>query len=769
MGAPAGPTRRKIWLGRAKRVAWLIGPWLLFLALPFAVLWRIAPGFSHLTIGNDYTLYPIDGQLEFIWSWSNGMMPVFVPGFDGGNTSAAMTLGQAWHPITWICALIPQFKTGGAEVVVTILRMLELGFTHAIVHRASRRSGLGRVSSFLLSFVVVFNARMLDSFRYGPSLEGYCGMLLACATFASGYREGWSIGRVSLAAIAVYLTLVSGHPQWALFATTGAGLFAVCLPLVRSQLASVPAVPANRFGWLKYLGGLGIASVSGIVLAAGYLLPFLLEFMPQNGDRVNQEYAFTLGYGDTVRGVLSNFVRPMEADVHGAFGGGVLMLALVLVVPILVATRRRFAAGVLAPAVLLAIAVLFAMGDATPVHRLMVEHLPLFSSFRTPGRATLWIPPMLLLIGWVALADLERPDVARPWMPVPAIAVAGALSFGALVLSYFLLQGQRFGDSTPAALLKVPASVPRLAFMYLGVGAAMLAAFVVRSPRTRAVAWTLLVASTVACAATTLSYGTWQAKRKTMRTLTDIDKHHRKHFSFWGDAGFGLGTRLVSKAQAAKITVRRETGSVVDRALFVSTNDDAVSTVKAGVPTNTVILTGPEVPIPNGEGSGRSRSVLTFVNWNRWVFAVDAPRGGVFVLGHPALKEWRAFVDGQPADVLTANGVFAAVLVSPGDHAIEFRYESKATTLGGAMCFVGFIALIGANGFARGRRAGTRRRKIAWWGVTAVGIGLVATTGAIFFKWLKPTLNLVEAPRTADAPAQLESVAGERETAVRRP
>lgn len=743
---PTTPSRRE----RAKQIARVVarsaGTWALFLLLPFAVLWKIAPGFTETTIGNDYTVYPLDGQIELLWAWSKGMFPLYIPGFDGGNTIAAMTLAQVWHPITWLCGLIPPFRTGSAEVVVTVLRLLELGFTHAIVYRATRESGLRRTSSFVLSFVVVFNGRMLDSFRYGPSLEGYCGMLLACAAFASGFRRGWSVGRISLAAIAVYLTLVSGHPQWALFATTGAGLFAACLPLVKSQLG---AVPTAKNPWWKFFLGVGASSIVGVVLSAGYLLPFLREFMPQNGDRVNQEYSFTLGYGDTVRGVLSNFVRPLESDVHGAFGGGVVFLALVLAVPALFATRRRFAIGVLGPVLLLAIAILFAMGDATPVHRLMVENLPLFSSFRTPGRATLWIPPMMLLLGWVTLADLDRSEVARSWMRVPVIAIGGALAFVTLLVSHFVLYGQRVGDSTPGALMKMPWLVQPLVFAFAGAGAAMLAFLASRSTRTRAVAWALLIASVVCSAGLTMSFGTWLAARKPSRKVADVDASHRKSQSFVGDAGYGLGTKLWSKAEAAKIPARREPGAVVEKATFVPTNDAAIEAVKAGLKPNMVVLTGPEVPIPYAQAGGPQKSKATFINWNRWAFHVNAPRGGVFVFGHPAMNEWRATIDGVPAEIRTANAVFASVLLEPGEHDVEFRYESRSTKLGAAMFFGGFALMIGLNGFLRGRRGATLRRRIAWWAGAAVLVGLVATMAVVFFKRLDPAFNIVDAPPIA--------------------
>lgn len=734
---------------RAKRAGLVVGFWALFLLLPFVVLWKFAPFVSDKTIGNDYVIYPFDAQLEFIWSWGRGMVPLYVPNFDGGNTAAGMTLGQGWHPITWICAFVPWYSTGGAELVVTSLRLLELGFTHAVLYRVTRQTGLGRAASFVLTLAVVFNGRMLDSFRYGSSLEGFCGMLLMCAAFASAYMKGWSFKRVTLAAFAVYVTLVSGHPQWALFGTTGAGLFALCLPLVGGQLA---VVPTARDRWWKYLAGLGGACILGVILAAGYVLPFMREFMSQNGERVNQAYSFTVGYGDTVRGTISNFVRPLEADVHGSFGGNILFLAVVLSVPVLFVTRKRFAIGVLAPSLLFAVALFFAMGKATPIHRFMVEHLPLFSSFRTPGRATLWIPPMLLVIGWVVFADLERPDVARRWMKIPAIAIGGALSVVGLLLFHVLTYGNRVGDNTPAAIAKVPRFAAPLLLGLAAVGASMLALLAVRARVTRLVTWSILIVSVIAAAAIVLPFGTWRADRKPMRTIEQIDAHHHTSRTFWGDAGYGMAPALVSKARAAKIPAKRELSSVAENARFAATNEEAIAMVKAGLPPGTVVLTSDEISIPAAEGRGKPKSQPTRINWNRWSFVVQAPRGGVFVFGQPALKEWSARVDGNVVPILTANAVFAAVVLEPGEHDVEFRYESKSTLMGGLLFFVGLALILAVNGFFTGWRAKTKRARVLWWIGAALSIGLVVTVGVFWHKGLTPSLNLLDPLPPKSAP-----------------
>ena len=53
---------------------------------------------------------------------------------------------------------------------------------------------------------------------------------------------------------------------------------------------------------------------------------------------------------------------------------------------------------------------------------------------------------------------------------------------------------------------------------------------------------------------------------------------------------------------------------------------------------------------------------------------------------------WSAEVDGHPVDILRANAIFRAVRLSPGNHTVEFRYQSTPLMVG---FFVSAISLIG--------------------------------------------------------------------------
>jgi uncharacterized membrane protein YfhO len=54
---------------------------------------------------------------------------------------------------------------------------------------------------------------------------------------------------------------------------------------------------------------------------------------------------------------------------------------------------------------------------------------------------------------------------------------------------------------------------------------------------------------------------------------------------------------------------------------------------------------------------------------------------------------WRAFVNGQPAPIVSANYLFRGVIVPKGTSRVEFVYQPGSFRLGGAISMVALIAL----------------------------------------------------------------------------
>jgi hypothetical protein len=107
-----------------------------------------------------------------------------------------------------------------------------------------------------------------------------------------------------------------------------------------------------------------------------------------------------------------------------------------------------------------------------------------------------------------------------------------------------------------------------------------------------------------------------------------------------------------------------------------------------------IVLTGKGDP---GDGAGPLEPCrFTAYEPERIVLACDAPRGGYAVLADEMAPGWTAAVDGQEAQLETADLLLRAVRIGPGPHRIELRYRTPLLRLGAlfsALAWLGWLAL----------------------------------------------------------------------------
>jgi uncharacterized membrane protein YfhO len=65
----------------------------------------------------------------------------------------------------------------------------------------------------------------------------------------------------------------------------------------------------------------------------------------------------------------------------------------------------------------------------------------------------------------------------------------------------------------------------------------------------------------------------------------------------------------------------------------------------------------------------------------------------LLVLNDTNYPGWRATVNGQPAEMLSANFLFRGVLVPAGKSTVEFRYQPRSFRIGGGISFAAFVIL----------------------------------------------------------------------------
>ncbi len=82
-----------------------------------------------------------------------------------------------------------------------------------------------------------------------------------------------------------------------------------------------------------------------------------------------------------------------------------------------------------------------------------------------------------------------------------------------------------------------------------------------------------------------------------------------------------------------------------------------------------------------------------------------APAPGYLVLADAFAPGWRATLDGSPAPILRANGLFRAVAVGPGEHSVVMTYAPASVRLGLGTSAVGLLLALGLGIVAQRRRA----------------------------------------------------------------
>ena len=649
-----------------------------FLGTPFVMLSWLAPFVGSRTIGNDYLRFSIQDQLELMWSVRHGTFPLYLPGFASGHSAAAASMGQLYHPISWLAPALPGYWHGSALEWNTFLRLLSLGLAQLVLYRLARRLHLAPLPSFLATLVAVYNLRMLDSFRFGAPLEGYVAMLLLAA--AAGHLFLDEHGRLAVALVggSTYLLLVSGHPQWVYYGGLGASVFAVLFPWIARALdpaVAPPELPRIR----HYLARLALGAFGGALLAAPYLLTFYFECYRTNADRVAQDYEWTLLFSDTARGQLASFLFPLRADVHGAFGGSALVtLAAFFPVAAVVQCRTPRVLWILCGWALLAF--VFALGESTPVHRWLVETVPLLGSFRVPGRIVMWIPLACFpLLAWM-LGAANR---------------AGLLG-ASLVALLFHAWGWLWAGPPPPSryapveiLQPLPPYLEGLVLLLSGVTLTLL---VLAAAWPRHAVYALALAG-LGVASTTwlcLRYGTWQAERPVTRTADQITADRRSFARLDLDAGVGMEMRRVANYRLLGLSQRRPLATVEHAAEPMRSEQEILARLKTQ-PDAPLLVEAPVPTRPAEAFSSDDQVRLSYNTHNRHVFEVVTAMDGYVVLGLPWLDGFEGRVDGRRATLVRANALYPAVFVPPGRHVVEFRFVSRPFLVGLGISMVGAI------------------------------------------------------------------------------
>ena len=657
---------------------------LIILLVPFIMFHWMLPFISDLTLGNDYPFYSIQEQMELMFSLRTGVFPLYAPGYIGGQSASALTLGQIFHPISHLTALIPGYWNGKALELNTLFRLITLGAAHLSLFVFLRRLSLSGVLAFILSFITVYHLRMLDLFRYGASLESWTGHIFLCSAVGCYYLKPTKWRGPLFIIGATYWLVCSGHPQMMYYGLLGAGLFTLLLPYVIAEV--LPDRPVDLKKAMLFWFRSGFFCAMGVLLSSAYILPFYFEFITTNTERVHHGYIWASKDIDSLMGTLNNFFQPLLSDVSGGFGGSSLFLA-AAVVPALKFLKIKIPKVTWAIWGLALLVFLHMQGPRTLIHYIAWKYLPFASSLRIPGRISLIMPMLFMLVlAWVVQSRAVHFKFFRPGhltSPSTIMALIAIFFYGVYaVVTVFIPP-----NTTPicaAAIRQIPpwvgSAMPMLGILSLAAMA------VYEISRIKVSAELFLCLTVCLHIMFMLKYGTWVDHKKDTPNFAQMLAQKQETLDYRPLPGFGMSSSVVTH-HVKQSPLEPFLGKVYRKYRIARSNDHAYSLMKQNHMPDRLIIEG-YVPESNSFRKKQAnehtadRVKLTFSSFNRLVFDVWASDSGFFSMAYPYSDHWEAWVCGKQTRVYRANGAAHAIRIPAGHSVVEFRYWSQSTLLG---------------------------------------------------------------------------------------
>lgn len=659
--------------------------------LPFLFFYWMIPFVSHLTIGSDY-LEILHMQEEFLFSVRTGSFPLYVPGFGGGHSTSALTLGQLFYPVSYLASITPGYWEGNLVDVNNLFKLLSLGFAHLVLYAFLRKIRLNMLFSFILSLITVYNLRIPDLYRYGPALEAYFAHYFLCIAIGWYFvaPRKW-LGPLCMI-ITTYMLVCSGHPQMMYYGFLGAAAFTLIAPFFLSTMLREKQPDGNAL--IKFWLVVGLCLILGILLSSAYILPFDFDFMKFSVERVERNYAWADRDLDTIFGTFNNFLLPLHSSVHGSFGGSSLIL-IALFMPLIRVFKVKIPRSVWSVWGLLIFMFVFMQGSRTPVHRLVWEYFPFASSMRVAGRISLIMPFfMMLLLAWVVTADKFTVRLRQSSISVSPLAALSCISISVLVIyslfyiaGYNILPLMTFIEYFPDPM----GWFYGLSFFWvvviaiiLGIISLIALALSNMSLGRARIFGTVLVVVTIAQVGIVLKYRTAQWIQETRDTPTFEEMREQKKISlnYRYYPGGGMHSSIVL-TQINQSFLEPFLGKIFTHIVPVNNKETAYKMMQIERYPQQVFVEGfdaDEAKIINDGAKDMKdgRVELEYSSFNRLQFHVSSEAPAFFGLSYPYTGHWSAWVNGERVHVYRCNGAAHAVEIPKGECRIEFRYWSDA-------------------------------------------------------------------------------------------
>lgn len=441
--------------------------------------------------------------------------PLWNPFVYGGQPYLAILPGPVFYPSSLLYLIMPLYRAIGWTFVLHTFLSGLFGYM------AGRSIGLERVPSAVTGLAFMFTGFVVSTL-YG----GHDGRMFAMALIPLAFtclERGLSSGRLQWflgLGLVVALQIFTPHIQLMYYSSLALTLYAAIRIGQRARTDGMRTA-------LSLLGFWALAfAVAGLIGAAQLLPTVQILKVAVRGGAGESGYAFASSWALPPQEVTALFLPDLIGSLGTYWGSnpfklhteylGAVPVGLTIVA--LTTIRRDRRVAILAITAL--VCVLFALGSATPLHRLAYYLLPFVKQFRAPsmmlGPATLMIA-LLAGLGWQKVLEMRRGEGGAAWgwalalaAPLLLLGLAAALSPDGLLrwarTAWFPAGWTRLGAVDPAVALRVNGW-----FLLVGVGGVLGVAWGVA--RRRIPEWT------VALVLLALVADGWRVNGRYLRTV----------------------------------------------------------------------------------------------------------------------------------------------------------------------------------------------------------------------------------------------------------
>ncbi|MCX2727221.1 YfhO family protein [Thermomicrobium sp. 4228-Ro] len=394
----------------------LVGAWLLFFWRPLFTAAHVPRG------GGDLNSFFFPLHAFAARTVQSGELPLWNPTLFSGMPHWANYQTGILYPPNWLAYLLARPFSYAALEFLVLCHYPVASLGAYVLARFGLR--LARVPSLLAGLVFPYSGFLVAHLGHYSMLAAAVWLpwlWVALARSVATHRRRWTVG----IAVATFLLATGGHQQTVLYGLTAAGVWwlgylaherRAALAAFASSLQNRNARGAVHSAWLlagdAFRAGIGIAS--GLALAAPALLPSLelaRRSVRSGGLSYEQASEFALQPTALVNLVLPRTFGDNPTNWWGPWANGEVwgyagIVTLVLAGLGLVLSRDplRWVLAAIG-----SLALLHALGPATPIHGWVYRFLPFADLLRAPARSLLFVDLTLALLAAIGVATaLER-------------------------------------------------------------------------------------------------------------------------------------------------------------------------------------------------------------------------------------------------------------------------------------------------------------------------------------------------------------------------